>query len=90
MQSCEADSDEDVYHNKVFDKLKKIEAKEALDTMENRIRNNFSRFKVKKKDQDYKLCEIIHVEAEEEGCRRVWGENESEKWWNTWTCYAKH
>ena len=61
-----ADSDGDVYHYKVFDESKKIEAQEVLDTMENRIRNNFIRFKVEKKDQVYKLSEIVHVEAEEE------------------------
>ena len=66
VQSCVADSDSDVYHYKVFDESKKIEAQEVLDTMENRIRNNFIRFKVEKKDQVYKLSEIIHVEAEEE------------------------
>ena len=66
VQSCVADSDGDVYHYKVFDESKKIEAQEVLDTMENRIRNNFIRFKVEKKDQVYKLSEIVHVEAEEE------------------------
>ena len=66
VQSCVADSDGDVYHYKVFDESKKIEAQEVLDTMENRIRNNWSRFKVEKKDQVYKLSEIVHVEAEEE------------------------
>ena len=35
---------------------------EALDSMENQIRKNFTRFQVEKKDQVYRIGEIVHVE----------------------------
>ena len=57
-----ADSDGDIYHYKVFDESKKTKAQEALDSMEKRIRNNFSKFQVEKKDQFYRIGEIVHVE----------------------------
>ena len=66
LQSCLPDSDGDIYHYKVFHESRKIEAQEALDTIERRIRNNFFSFQVEKKDQVYKIGEIYHVEAEEE------------------------
>ena len=40
------DSDGDVY--KVFNESKKNKAQEALDTIESRIQNNFSRFQVER------------------------------------------
>lgn len=56
-----ADSDGDVYHYKDFNESKKIEAQEALDALESRIKKTFIKFQVKKKDHVYKIAEIFHV-----------------------------